>query len=74
MNLIRLIAFEELRIADIPDNLIVRKEKIAYQGVHVQAPFTDVLKGIKTAFQVNEKEYHFLLTKVRINITFMMFI
>jgi hypothetical protein len=60
----KIVAFEDLRIADIPDALIVREPKIAYQGVHVQAPFADVFKGLKTAFEVNEKEYHFLITKV----------
>jgi|LauGreDrversion4_2_1035121.scaffolds.fasta_scaffold243981_3 hypothetical protein len=61
------LAFEELRLTDIPDNMIIRKQKIAYQGVHLQAPFLDMFKSVKTAFEVGEKEYHFLLTKVNSN-------
>ena len=57
-------AFEELRIADIPAKVLIKKSVLRYQGVHLQASMYDFLKSLKTAMTVPEKESNFLLAKV----------
>lgn len=58
------IAFEDLRLADLPQSLLIKKDYIAYQGVHLQTTIMDLLRSLKAAFQVTEKEAHYLNTKV----------
>ena len=51
-----MVAFEELRITDLPSNILIKKEVIRYQGVHLQATMMDFLRSLKTALTVSEKE------------------
>jgi hypothetical protein len=44
--------------------MIVKRDVIARQGVHIQAPMFDLFKSVKEAFLVTEQESHFLQTKV----------
>lgn len=57
-------AFEELRITDIPKNVIIKKDIIRQQSVHLQGTMLDLFKSLKTAFTVQEKESSFMLSKV----------
>lgn len=59
-----MIAFEELRVADLPQNILIKKDVIRYQGVHLQVSMMDMMRSLKTAFTVSEKESHFMLSKV----------
>ena len=55
------VAFEDLNISDIPANQLVKyKDMIAYQGVHIQSSFMDIMRAMKMSFQHTEAEQHYL--------------
>jgi hypothetical protein len=63
--LFRHAAFEDLNISDIPANQLVKyKDMIAYQGVHIQSSFMDIMRAMKMSFQHTEAEQHYLQAKV----------
>jgi hypothetical protein len=67
--LFRHAAFEDLNISDIPANQLVKyKDMIAYQGVHIQSSFMDIMRAMKMSFQHTEAEQHYLQAKVPLKI------
>ena len=57
-------SFEDLRLQDLPPQLVTKKDTIYYQGVHIQISMMDALRSLKYALTVNEKENHYLNTQI----------
>jgi hypothetical protein len=53
-----------MRLADVPSSVVVKKDTIPYQGVAIDITFSEAFKSLHHLMTVDEKERHFLTTKV----------
>ena len=53
-----------MRLADIPQSVVVARKPVPYQGVAIQITWSDAFRSAKESFTVDEKERHYISTKV----------
>ena len=56
--------FDKISFSDLPKTILKESPVIPWQGVHIQLDFMDLFHGVKRSLSIEEKEKHFINSKV----------